>query len=203
MRKSGILVLALLAWTNACSAPRSMVVLLPDADGKVGQIEVRAGSETRVISQAYQTTRLDGAAGPGSLDPAEVEHLFGSALSAHPESAFRFATSRLLCRYDSADITDESRAQLAGLVRSIRSLDPIEIYLVGHSDTVGTDSYNLELSRRRAAAAKALFAGAGVRCPMILVAYGKSRPLPGAGGDDALNRRVEIVVKYPAPFKHG
>jgi outer membrane protein OmpA-like peptidoglycan-associated protein len=179
-----------------------LVVLLPDPDGKVGQIEVDTGSAVRVISNAYHASPLDGAPAPApeAIDPAEIERRFGRTLSAHPDSRFRLSTSKVFCRWDSAELSEESGAQLPGLARSIRSLNPVEIYLVGHTDGIGSEAYNLDLSRRRALGVKTLFLAAGIHCPMVMIAYGKSKPLVGQGENaQPFNRRVEIVVKYPRP----
>ena len=199
-----LLALTLILGLWACSSHRSMVVLLPDADGKVGEIEVRTESGARVIADAYHGLRIDGTPSMSEeIDLAAVERRFGRTLSVLPESQYRFSSSRVFFRFDSADLTEESRAQLPGQIRSIRNLNPIEIYFVGHTDTVGPEGYNLELSRKRATAVKTLFSAAGVRCPMVPIAYGKSRPMANTGGEDPLNRRVEIVVKFSPQSKGG
>ncbi len=200
MRLRGFCCLLPLVLTCACSSQRSLVVLLPEADGHVGRIEVTNASGVRVISDAYHGAPLEGAAvEAGAIEPSEVERRFGPALAVHPESRFRIMSLKLYCRWDSSELTDESRVQVPALAKSIRQLNPAEIFVVGHTDSVGSQSYNLELSRRRAAATKALLSGAGVRCPMVVVAYGMTKPLVETAGPEAqpFNRRVEIVIKYP------
>lgn len=200
MKLRGSFCLLPLLFLCACSSQRSLVVLLPEADGHVGRIEVTNSSGVRVISDAYHAAPLDGAAPEaGAIDPTDVERRFGPALAVHPESPFRLMSLKLYCRWDSSELTDESRVQMPALAKSIRRLNPAEIFLVGHTDRVGSESYNLELSRRRASAIKALLSTAGVRCPMVVVAYGMTKPLVETAGPDAqpFNRRVEIVVKYP------
>jgi OOP family OmpA-OmpF porin len=199
-----LLALTLILGLWACSSHRNMVVLLPDADGKVGEIEVRTESGARVIAEAYHGLRLNGPPSMSEeIDLAAVERSFGRTLSVLPESQYRFSSSRVFFRFDSADLTEESRAQLPGQIRSILHLNPIEIYLVGHTDTFGPEGYNLELSRKRATAVKTLFSAAGLRCPMVLIAYGKSKPMANTGGEGAINRRVEIVVKFSPQSKGG
>jgi outer membrane protein OmpA-like peptidoglycan-associated protein len=199
-----LLALTLILGLWACSSHRSMVVLLPDADGKVGVIEVRTESGARVIAEAYHGLRIDGTPSmPEEIDLAAVERSFGRTLSVLPESQYRFSSSRVFFRFDSTDLTDESRAQLPGQIRSIRSLNPIGVYFVGHTDTVGPEGYNLELSHKRASAVKTLFSAAGLRCPMVPIAYGKSKPMANTGGESAINRRVEIVVKFSPQSKGG
>ena len=53
--------------------------------------------------------------------------------------------------FDSADILPAARAQLDALAEGIKLLAPKSIVTVeGHTDAVGSDAYNLELSERRA-----------------------------------------------------
>jgi outer membrane protein OmpA-like peptidoglycan-associated protein len=200
MRLRRVFCLLPLLLTCGCSPQRSLVVLLPEADGHVGRIEVTNASGVRVIADAYHGAPLDGAAPEtGAVDPVDVERRFGPALAAQPGSRFRIMSLQVYCRWDSSELVDESRVQMPALAKSIRRLNPAEIFLVGHTDRVGSGSYNLELSRRRASAVKALLSAAGVRCPMVVVASGMANPLVEEAGPDAqpFNRRVEIVVKYP------
>ena len=68
-----LLALTLILGLWACSSHRSMVVLLPDADGKVGEIEVRTESGARVIAKAYHGLRIDGTPSmPEEIDLAAV-----------------------------------------------------------------------------------------------------------------------------------
>ncbi len=65
-----------------------------------------------------------------------------------------------------------------------------------HTDTVGSDQYNLALSQRRADAAKAYLIGKGVPDAAIATeAFGKSKPLVATadGVREPQNRRVEIT----------
>ncbi len=72
------------------------------------------------------------------------------------------------------------------------------IRIEGHTDSSGSEAYNLELSRRRAEAVKNLLVSRGVSpARIITIGYGES--MPRAGNDTAygrqLNRRVEIRIE--------
>ena len=69
------------------------------------------------------------------------------------------------------------------------------ILLIGYTDTVGHNAYNLQLSYRRALATKTalLTQPATAQPPIRLDARGEANPLPG---DDSLSRRVEIIIYY-------
>lgn len=65
----------------------------------------------------------------------------------------------------------------------------------GHTDSVGDDDYNLELSRNRALAVKQFFIDRGIASNrLIATGYGETRPIATNSTVEgrALNRRVEI-----------
>ena len=72
------------------------------------------------------------------------------------------------------------------------------IDVVGHTDSVGSESYNMTLSRQRAESVVYYFASQGVASNR-LVASGRGESQPRATNDTEagrqLNRRVEIYVK--------
>jgi outer membrane protein OmpA-like peptidoglycan-associated protein len=72
------------------------------------------------------------------------------------------------------------------------------IMVEGHTDSVGSESYNQRLSERRAEAVKNLLVQRGVDAYRVTpVGYGESRPV-ATNAEEAgrqLNRRVEIRIK--------
>jgi outer membrane protein OmpA-like peptidoglycan-associated protein len=66
--------------------------------------------------------------------------------------------------------------------------------LAGHTDAIGSEGYNQELSQRRAAAVQRYLAGQQLDPSKLnIVGFGKTRLLPGVNPDDPKNRRVEVV----------
>src|SRR5262245_5614275 len=91
-------------------------------------------------------------------------------------------------RPDAAVILDEAASQLnANPGRSVS--------VGGHTDSVGTDTYNQSLSERRAASVKDYLVGKGVDASRLTTTgYGESNPIASNDTADgrALNRRVEL-----------
>ncbi len=71
----------------------------------------------------------------------------------------------------------------------------VDVY--GHTDSTGSDSYNLDLSQRRALAVANYLAGQGVDSRRFgVTGFGKDRPIASNATADgrAANRRVEIQL---------
>jgi len=88
-------------------------------------------------------------------------------------------------------------ARALGLVGT-RSMAPPRFKVIGHTDTRGTDIYNLDLSKRRAkTVADLLISKYGIAASLIEIeGKGKSAPLLTGDTEDvhARNRRVEVQV---------
>ncbi|MDM0108092.1 OmpA family protein [Variovorax sp. J22R24] len=97
--------------------------------------------------------------------------------------------------FDSVDILPAARAQLDALAEGIKLLGPRSIVTVeGHTDAVGSDAYNLELSRGRARAVRDyLVQHHGIDAARLrTVGYGEGRPVEDADPNAAVNRRVQF-----------
>jgi len=97
--------------------------------------------------------------------------------------------------FDSADIVPAARDQLEALAQGIKLLPPgRRVVIEGHTDASGSDEYNLQLSRRRAAAVKDyLVREHGIDAQRLQESgVGKREPIAGADPFSAENRRVQF-----------
>lgn len=103
--------------------------------------------------------------------------------------------------YGSAKITRRARVQLAKLGRALSSpeLTPYRYLVAGHTDAVGTDAYNLDLSQRRAAAVRDYLISAFPIDPprLMTVGFGLRRLKRPNAPYAAVNRRVEVLLIVP------
>ena len=100
--------------------------------------------------------------------------------------------------FDKYNIKPEFIPVLDEGVAMTKSKGNMGVVLEGHTDSVGTDSYNQALSNRRANSVKAYFVKKGVDANRITtVGYGESQPRAdnAAAEGRKLNRRVEIKFK--------
>lgn len=103
--------------------------------------------------------------------------------------------------FNSANIRSESHALLKELAQALKSNDLAnkQITIAGHTDAVGDDVYNMQLSVKRAKAVKDyLIAQHGVASSKIKVlGFGETLPVIDnkSKNNRQLNRRVEILSK--------
>ncbi|MGJ4948353.1 OmpA family protein [Bradyrhizobium sp. HKCCYLS20291] len=99
--------------------------------------------------------------------------------------------------YNSANISQKSMASVQALGRALTSADlkGSTFVVAGHTDAVGADAYNQDLSERRADAIKRYlvdkFGIAGA--DLVTVGYGKSKLKDPAQPRAEVNRRVQVV----------
>jgi OOP family OmpA-OmpF porin len=80
---------------------------------------------------------------------------------------------------------------------SLKANPKMTIRLEGHTDSVGSDGYNLRLSQRRADAVRRYLAGQGIEAGRLdSIGKGESQPVASNASNDgrAQTRRVEFIV---------
>ena len=100
--------------------------------------------------------------------------------------------------FESAELKAQGRAQLIEMAQTMLSPQHRDrVFLIeGHSDTLGSEAYNLGLSQRRAEEVRTFLAFQGIKSDRLQIkGVGESRPLVLTGSIDeqGINRRVEFV----------
>jgi OOP family OmpA-OmpF porin len=112
--------------------------------------------------------------------------------------SIRFPSVALFPRR-SAELTEEGRAVLDKNINDAREMldRAVFIEVVGHTDDVGDDAYNMDLSEQRAAAVTDYLIDAGVDgSKIVAMGAGESQPITTNATNEgrAENRRVEVLV---------
>lgn len=105
--------------------------------------------------------------------------------------------SGLLFDFDSDRVRSDAGANLRTLAQSLGKYPDSNLLIVGHTDSVGTDSYNQRLSEQRAAAAASYLRAQGVASSRIQTrGMGEAEPKVSNDTDTgrAQNRRVEVAI---------
>lgn len=189
-------VVAVLVALALAGCVRERIILLPDAQGKVGKILVSRDGEQTLLDSAYGTAEVGSVTlRKGATSEAAVHDQFHPQLAGLPPRPLSYT---LYFLGDSDDLTPESRKQAPAILAEIAARPAAEVVVIGHTDRMGTDSYNdlLSLARARAIRDEVItlgfdrtrlkFAGRGEREPVVSTADEVGEPR---------NRRVEINVR--------
>ena len=119
------------------------------------------------------------------------------AAAARLASARTALTAMIYFEYDQSDITDASKSMLDAKLPLLNANTGLRMRVTGHTDSRGSDEYNLALGRRRADAVKRYLVQRGIDASRIeTTSAGEERP--AASGDDesawSQNRRAEFEI---------
>lgn len=101
-------------------------------------------------------------------------------------------------KFDSAELTPESLQTLQNATLSIQSQPDISLEIAGHTDSVGSEEYNRQLSQARAESVENYLVSQGVSdTRMTPMGYGESDPVTTNETENgrARNRRVEFRIQ--------
>jgi peptidoglycan-associated lipoprotein len=106
-------------------------------------------------------------------------------------------TATIFFDLDRSDITDDARSKLDAKVPVLTQNSAVKIRIAGHTDSRGSDEYNLALGQRRAAAAKRYLTDRGIDASRIeIVSFGEERPTCTDEAEScwSKNRRDEFEI---------
>ncbi|UFS69328.1 OmpA family protein [Geomonas sp. RF6] len=193
----GTLLFLLVLLTCSC-AQNTLVALVPDPAGGTGRLTVTNKGGRVAIDAPYRaTTVADEAHAPSAPLPVKkdrLEKMFSEALSMEPPRPLHF----LLHFREDTDLAPESVQLLPQIVAAIGDRRSGFISIVGHSDTLGTKEYNLDLAHKRAVTVEQLLVGRGVDPKTITMTWYGEKGLLIPTGDDVWeqkNRATEVVVR--------
>ena len=112
------------------------------------------------------------------------------------ERRFTFSAG-VLFDFDKADLRPAAGVELDSLVIFLKKYPKTELGIAGHTDNVGSDEYNLDLSERRAKAVFDYLISKGIPANRLgSKGFGESRPVADNTTEEGRqkNRRVECVL---------
>jgi outer membrane protein OmpA-like peptidoglycan-associated protein len=107
--------------------------------------------------------------------------------------AFKFEP--IYFEYDKDNIQEQYEAYLIEMIRMVKSHSDLRILITGHTDSDGSDAYNIELSKRRAAALVRFFEKNGLAKSRVEIDFrGEKEPVDRNDTDTGKqkNRRVDF-----------
>jgi outer membrane protein OmpA-like peptidoglycan-associated protein len=108
---------------------------------------------------------------------------------------YTFDLAMVHFRFDHADLTRGGIDTVNAIASTLKDHQDVTVDVVGHTDWIGTEAYNMKLSRARAETVRRLLVKDGVADSRITVKFhGKDEPVADnkTAAGRALNRRVEV-----------
>lgn len=106
--------------------------------------------------------------------------------------------SDLLFEFDHYDLQDEAADKLAETAKIVMDAGATEVIIAGHTDSVGDQTYNMDLSQKRADTVRGYLVEQGMdEGKIITAAFGESDPVADNSTSEgrAQNRRVVILSR--------
>jgi outer membrane protein OmpA-like peptidoglycan-associated protein len=106
-------------------------------------------------------------------------------------------SSGILFDVNQADLKDQYKGELSELSKILNKYDDTNILLAGHTDSTGSEEYNLKLSEKRADSVANYLATQNVNSQRFSTeGYGESQPVAtnDTPAGRAQNRRVEVAI---------
>lgn len=106
-------------------------------------------------------------------------------------------SDKILFGFDKSDLSSGAKGNLDKLVTVLSNYPDTDIEVQGHTDNSGTDSYNMDLSLRRASTVSTYLNSGGIASRRLTTkGYGESAPnyTNDTEAGRAQNRRVEFLI---------
>lgn len=161
-----------------------------------------ARADANEATQQARTARAEAAAAnaqaAAASSQAEALQRQLAELQAQPtERGMLVTLGDVLFEFGRADVKPGAREALARLAGWLQQHPERRVLVEGFTDSVGAESANLQLSRRRAEAVASALAGHGIAADRIrAMGYGEGYPVADNSSDSnrAMNRRVEVYI---------
>ena len=177
---------------------KDLFILLPDKNGKVGEITISNRACTTILSKANESVQVSKNKVPprtSILSQREVQRKFHDTLQAIPGTADQY----ILYFYPgTSKLTKNSQQQLPLILKRIKKRLPCEISIIGHTDTQASSEYNLALALQRAIHVRNQLLAIGAPRELLEVSsHGETDPMIPTRDNvkEPRNRRVELFIR--------
>lgn len=195
-RVRGGVLLAILALSLSACAGKSYVVLLDNEDGTTGKVMVSGPGGGTTLERRGDAAEIGAAAGARfNVSEAQIDRDFGPAIAARPKAPRSY---RLYFETGRAVLTAASQTAIPEILAEVSKYPAPEIFIVGHTDTVGSDEDNVALGLSRARRVADMMAkGSIIPHRVTIDSFGEKHPLIPTPDDtpEPRNRRVEVTVR--------
>ncbi len=160
-------------------------------EGALRQQEEQLEQKEQQLARASTQVRFQQA-----MDEARKEISSDDALVYQQGNELVFRLKRMNFRSGNAAIPENSKLLLAKVASIIKDLDAEKVIVQGHTDSVGSEKLNQELSTERAKSVAYYLSSFNGGYKITFTGYGESYPIASneTAAGRATNRRVDLVV---------
>ena len=155
----------------------------------------QAAARMRAAEQAQQKAQ------DAIAESKQLEEQLAELKAKQTERGFELTLQDVLFELDRANLKPGAMRSLTALIEFLRQNPDQRIAIEGHTDSLGSDSYNLELSERRADAVRDFLERNRIS-PDRIATQGLGEAYPIASNETQAgrqqNRRVEIIISHDA-----
>ncbi|HRP06916.1 MAG TPA: OmpA family protein, partial [Gemmatimonadales bacterium] len=112
-----------------------------------------------------------------------------------PAPAYQFELQMVHFRFDRSDLTRGATDTLNAVANTLKAHPGVNVDVIGHTDWIGTNAYNMRLSQARAETVRRYLIEQGIAADRITIRWrGEEEPMAdnNTNAGRALNRRSEI-----------
>ena len=168
------------------------------AEGRAASATARAlTAEQRAAAASADAAAAQANAADAQAQAAQLQQQLMDLRARPTERGALVTLGDVLFEFNRADIKATGHNELRKLAEFLKKHPDRQVLIEGHTDDIGSNAYNENLSRRRAEAVANALAALGVPSPRVTaVGYGESYPVAANTTDTnrALNRRVEVYI---------
>lgn len=118
-----------------------------------------------------------------------------------PHEEVLFASNSAEIEFKEEEKLQASLNEIKTILQRFDQIRGVQLFIAGHTDTVGSPSHNANLSRRRAQSIGNWFVQSGVPIPVYFEGFGEGSPKVKTGDevDEPKNRRVDYIMSVELP----
>lgn len=162
------------------------------------QRELEARRAQMAAEQARRAAQMEAeAAAKAKADADKLMKELSELKAKQTERGIVLTIGEVLFAFGKADLSSKADRNVDKLADFLKKYPNRNVLIEGHTDSIGSEEYNLDLSQRRAESVKEKLVGDGVGPDRITtVGYGKKYPAVSndTEANRALNRRVEVII---------
>jgi outer membrane protein OmpA-like peptidoglycan-associated protein len=170
------------------------------ADKQTDIARSKATERSTLAANQTMAEQRDALAAAAAAQRTELEVRLAELQARETERGLVVTLGDVLFETDKAELRAGAVTKLQQLVAVMRENPDRSVLIEGHADARGSDSYNLDLSQRRAQSVRSFMLANGVD-PGRVVATGYGEQYPVAPNTtvegQTMNRRVEVVLLKP------